>query len=669
MPSIAYTCPHCRVVLNSNNPLPAGKAIKCPKCAKPFAPHANGPARPPQTNGATRPDGPTPLRPSAQGIQPLRPSAQGVQPTRPSAQGVSPTRQSAQGVQKKPKSGGKGLLLFFLIAGFMMFLVAGVAIGGFIIWTQFGDSIQAQLGSGKSTEPAVFATMGGSIIKTATEPGTKTPPAKEPEPPAKEPDPPITKMPPTQGPAGTDVVAYIPGDHNVLLGAKLGGILSMPGVAALVDPLLKDNEEFKFLGELEKTAGIGFKDLTDQVAIGVKAPLNDQAAAGPEAITAVFRSKKPFDKQKVIQALGRGNPLKLSGREYHMAQQNPGGFTTLLVPNDRILILTTLTGQKLDALLKADGKQPLLKPEAAALVRKVEKQQVWLAVPLDEAGRAEVKKSLMEAAAGAPPDAKPLLDALAQLRGLTLAGGLEGGKFQVALGLDLTEEQPARELTAGLQKIFEDQLKTKITEKEVLDALAKLPPHMQAIVKDLATGTKITQQETLVQVALTLPTQPWEQLTQEVVAKGPEAFGPLTQFIPMPAPADPLAKEEADLLKLTNEYRKKNQLPEFKPNKKLDEAARAYSMKQAKAGKLDPLVDVQAIAKFAEEAGFKFEVLNANSVGGPKVDAQEVMAFFMKDVDSKDIILDKKYEEVGIGVAKDEAGKLYFTQVYATAQK
>jgi uncharacterized protein YkwD len=651
--AIAYTCPSCRVVLTSNNPLPAGKAIKCPKCAKPFAPNGNGhgPARPPQQHIAARS---VPGRP----MPAARPN------------GPVPIRPSAQNVQKKPKK-GSGLMVFFVISFFLLFLLGGGAVGAYLVWVNFGDSIMAGLDTSKtsSSEP-VFTTVATSIGNT-TGPVTKTPPVV-PDPPVKEPPvkepPPVT--PPVQGAVGSDEIAFIPADHNVLIGAKLGSILSMPGVAPLIDPILKDNEDFKFLTDLEKTAGIPFKELVDQVAIGVKAPLSNEAAAGPEAITAVFRSKKPFDRQKVIQALSRGNPLKLAGKEYHMAKQNPGGFTTLLVPNDRIVILTTLTGQKLESLVKADGRKPLLNPEAVTMVRKVEKGQVWLALPLDEAARAELKKSLEPAATDAPPDAKPFFDAVAKARGFTLWGALEEGKFKIAVGLDLTEDQPAKDLTAALQKLWDDGLKTKLTEKEVIATLEKLPPHMQAIVKDVVANTKFTHQGTLVQVALTLATQPWEQFAAEVVAKGPEAFGPLAQFAPAPAGnGDPLAKEEADLLKLTNEYRKKNQLPEFKSNKKLDEAAKLYSMKQAKAGKLDPLPDVEAVTKFADEAGYKVDLINANTAVGPKVTADEVMAFFIKDVDSKGIVLDKKYEEVGIGVAKDEKGNLFYTQVYATPAK
>src|SRR5262245_50724951 len=113
MPATAYTCPKCRVVLKTNNPLPAGKAVKCPKCANVFSPGGSG------------------LKPAAPGGSGLKKSAQGITPTRPSAQGVTPNRSSAQGV-RKPKSGSGGMLKGVMVVGCLFFFVAGVIGAGAI---------------------------------------------------------------------------------------------------------------------------------------------------------------------------------------------------------------------------------------------------------------------------------------------------------------------------------------------------------------------------------------------------------------------------------------------------------------------------------------------------------------------------------------------------------
>ena len=41
MPVTRYTCPGCTAVVKTANALPAGKLIKCPRCAKIFAAFAS----------------------------------------------------------------------------------------------------------------------------------------------------------------------------------------------------------------------------------------------------------------------------------------------------------------------------------------------------------------------------------------------------------------------------------------------------------------------------------------------------------------------------------------------------------------------------------------------------------------------------------------------------
>ena len=72
--------------------------------------------------------------------------------------------------------------------------------------------------------------------------------------------------------------------------------------------------------------------------------------------------------------------VQLNGKDYYKAK-NAAPFTHMFIPNDRTLVLTNLAEDKLGGLLAADGKKPLLPADAVALVRKIEKNPMWLAVP------------------------------------------------------------------------------------------------------------------------------------------------------------------------------------------------------------------------------------------------------------------------------------------------
>src|SRR5262245_39966066 len=195
MPATAYTCPKCRVVLKTANPIPAGKAVKCPKCANVFAPGGSG------------------LKAAAPGGgSGLKKSAQGITPTRPSAQGVTPTRSSAQGVQKSKSSSGGGLLKGGLVVGCLLFFVMGVVGAGAIAWWQFGDTLMAQAGLRSSESKDSNDTGKEGTPKTSAK--DKTTPPTQP-----------TTDPPVSTSAG-DPLAYLPKDSNLVFGVDVGSVLS-----------------------------------------------------------------------------------------------------------------------------------------------------------------------------------------------------------------------------------------------------------------------------------------------------------------------------------------------------------------------------------------------------------------------------------------------------------
>src|SRR6516165_3586360 len=67
-----------------------------------------------------------------------------------------------------------------------------------------------------------------------------------------------------------------------------------------------------------------------------------------------------------------------------------------------------------------------------------------------------------------------------------------------------------------------------------------------------------------------------------------------------------MSKEEKELLDLTNQERKKNNVPPLKPNPTLFKVARAHSANMAKQGKMDHVLDGKKPPQRVKEAGYRY---------------------------------------------------------------
>lgn len=629
MPPIAYTCPKCRAVMRTANPVPAGKSIRCLRCKNVFAPGR-----------------PAAASPGAAAAAPMRPPSPPIQRGRPSAPGI-PQRQLR-------KSRRIGFLACCLL------LLGAVLGGGYFLWSSYGHTMLAQLGLSSSnptrTEVAKASTSKENTGDSTSKQNTGGSASKE-----NTGSPAVTR----QEAAPLDALAYIPGESNLIAGIGLGTLLARPAVAALLEPALKQDPDMKMFQDIEKATGVGFKDMCDQTIAGMKIPLGPAAAAGPEHITAVYLSKSPFKPEQLIPVVSDGPARKINGQEWYPSKRSPP-FTWVSVPNKRLLVFTNVPEDRLATVFTGDGRKPLLDPEAVKLVRRVDKSQLWVAVPIDEAARKELEKNLQPLQETIPPDLKPAFDALLTARGLAMWGGIQGGQVKLTLGVACADSKGARDATASLQGAWEKMGKPALDAAQVKDVVENLPPYLQTTVKELVGNIQIKQEDTLVQLGLQVSAEPLETLAREAMAN-PAMLA--EAFKPAPPGTINLNKEKAELLKLTGELRSKNQLPAHKPNQKLDQAALAYAQKMAKQGKLDPVVDVQLVANNAQVAGYQFQVLNAAIAGGPEVTAQGVMKVWNDTKDVLQLILDKQFDEIGVGVARDEKGATYYVQVYATPQK
>jgi uncharacterized protein YkwD len=130
-----------------------------------------------------------------------------------------------------------------------------------------------------------------------------------------------------------------------------------------------------------------------------------------------------------------------------------------------------------------------------------------------------------------------------------------------------------------------------------------------------------------------------------------------------------LSKDEQALVDLVNQAREKEKLPPLKPHALLFQAARGHSENMAKQGKLSHNLDDKKASDRVAATGYKAVSAGEAIGGGNKLTPQGTIAGWMNSPSHKAIILDKQYEDIGIGIAKDAKGAVYYTLVAGVALK
>lgn len=121
---------------------------------------------------------------------------------------------------------------------------------------------------------------------------------------------------------------------------------------------------------------------------------------------------------------------------------------------------------------------------------------------------------------------------------------------------------------------------------------------------------------------------------------------------------------EQKLLDLTNEERKKEELPALKPDPVLCQVARGHSANMAKQQKMLHDLDGKTPFDRIKGSGYKY-FFAAENIAAGDVPMDVIMAAWMKSEGHRKNILDKKYTHIGIGIVRNEKGDLYYTQNFA----
>jgi uncharacterized protein YkwD len=135
-----------------------------------------------------------------------------------------------------------------------------------------------------------------------------------------------------------------------------------------------------------------------------------------------------------------------------------------------------------------------------------------------------------------------------------------------------------------------------------------------------------------------------------------------------------LTADEQTLVDLLNKARAREKLPALEVSPLLTKIARAHSANMAKQGKMAHMLDGKGVAQRADDAGYDYRKIGENVAytedgtdedGKPdRVPPADVHRDWMKSKSHRKNILEPKYREVGLGIARTPKGKAYYTQVF-----
>lgn len=132
------------------------------------------------------------------------------------------------------------------------------------------------------------------------------------------------------------------------------------------------------------------------------------------------------------------------------------------------------------------------------------------------------------------------------------------------------------------------------------------------------------------------------------------------------ATAFKMTEEESKLLELTNQERKKKELPPLRSSPQLFQLARRHSENMAKQGKMEHVLDGKTPFDRMRDAEYKFLRGGENIAAcDAKVALPEIMKAWMESKAHRDNILGPDFTDIGLGLARDKDGQIFYTQVFA----
>jgi uncharacterized protein YkwD len=138
---------------------------------------------------------------------------------------------------------------------------------------------------------------------------------------------------------------------------------------------------------------------------------------------------------------------------------------------------------------------------------------------------------------------------------------------------------------------------------------------------------------------------------------------------PQPPAGLKLSAEEQQVLDLTNQAREKEKLPPLRPNPLLFAAARGHSANMARQDVMDHVLDGKKPSDRVKDAGYRYTWMGENIAMTDGDTTAGVFKGWMQSKGHREHILSDHFDEIGIGIARNDKGNIYYTQVFGSAKK
>jgi uncharacterized protein YkwD len=127
---------------------------------------------------------------------------------------------------------------------------------------------------------------------------------------------------------------------------------------------------------------------------------------------------------------------------------------------------------------------------------------------------------------------------------------------------------------------------------------------------------------------------------------------------------------EMNVFALTNAERKQEDVPALKLNPALSKIARAHSENMVRQGKMAHDLDDRTPFDRLRAAGYQYKTAGENvALGTGNVSLPMLMKGWMDSEGHRKNILEPEYTELGVGIASDPNGQVYFTQLFGKPRK
>jgi hypothetical protein len=438
--TVSFSCPHCETTLKTQQAVPAGKMIRCPKCSVAFAmPNVEEPAPRPQPK-------PRPVRPPArEESEPVRhvTAAPQRRPAPPRAvpppvetleeipdadipeeeeSGDRPKRKKKKS-KKSRKRSNLPLILGLVVGGVLLF---GSLAGAGLWWFWL-----------RSDNP--------------------------------------------------DPLAYVPADSTLLISVDYGALMKH---SALAPMLLNSYERSESIfGPWKKETGLEYQDLCDRMVVAINTPVEKAFAPGSKpTITLLIKSRVNLDRGKIYKSTRGATEAKLQGITYYKIGVDE--FTSMYMPSRRLIILTNAPEAQLGNLFNADGKKPLLPGDVLDMVGPADENPFWVVVPMGNRTSQAVKDIPI------PPnneEFKPFLDALPQAQSATFTANVQNNQLRLQFALQCGDAGAAQRVADATRDALSKN-KNVLDDPQAKMVLAMSPPSLTTFFNEILNSLTVSNE-------------------------------------------------------------------------------------------------------------------------------------------------------------------------------